>query len=191
MLYHWGTWEAHCCSAAWVSHNYSSVPPSWTSFPTHIPALEVITEYQAELPVLNSGFPRAISFTHGSVWMWGGTLVKNSPANVGDSRDSGSIPGSGRSSRVGNGYPCQHSCLKIPMHRGVWWATVCGDHKKSDTTARVHTFAVCTCKCCSLNASHPLQPLLCPQVHPLRLYLYSCPANRFISTIFLDTIDMR
>ena len=141
--------------------------------------------------MLISGFPLALSFTRGSVWMWGDTLIKNPPANIGDSRDSGSIPGSGRSPRVRNGYPLQHSCLKNPMHRGVWWATVCGDCTESDTTAHVHTFAVCTCKCCSLNAPHPLQPPLCPQVHPLCLYLYSCPANRFISTVFLDTMAMR
>ena len=39
-----------------------------------------------------------------------GTLVKNSPANAGDPRDMGSIPGSGRSPGVGNGSPLQYSC---------------------------------------------------------------------------------
>ena len=34
-----------------------------------------------------------------------GTVVKNLPANVGDTRDVGSIPGLGRSSGVGNGNP--------------------------------------------------------------------------------------
>ena len=38
--------------------------------------------------------------------------------------------------------------------------------------------------------SHLLRPPLCPQVHSLHLCLYSCPANRFISTIFLDSIYM-
>ena len=33
----------------------------------------------------------------------GATVIKNPPANAGDARDMGSIPGSGRSSRVGNG----------------------------------------------------------------------------------------
>ena len=32
-------------------------------------------------------------------------MVKNPPANVGDARDAGSNPGSGRSPRVGNGNP--------------------------------------------------------------------------------------
>ena len=36
----------------------------------------------------------------------------------------GSIPGSGRSPREGNGNPLQYSCLRNPMGRGAWWATV-------------------------------------------------------------------
>ena len=43
-------------------------------------------------------------------------------------------------------------------------------------------------QCYSLNSSHTFLPLLCSQVHFLCLHLYSCPANRFISSIFLDTI---
>ena len=35
----------------------------------------------------------------------GGTVVKNPPANAGDTRDFGSIPGSGRSPGIGNGKP--------------------------------------------------------------------------------------
>ena len=35
----------------------------------------------------------------------GGAIVKNPPANAGDARDMGSIPGSGRSPRVQNGKP--------------------------------------------------------------------------------------
>ena len=34
----------------------------------------------------------------------------------------------------------------------------------------------------------PIHPLLCLQAHSLCLHLYFCPANRFISTIFLDSI---
>ena len=41
-------------------------------------------------------------------------LVKNPPANAGDARDVGLIPGSGRSPGEGNGNPPQHSCLEIP-----------------------------------------------------------------------------
>ena len=51
-------------------------------------------------------------------------LVKNPPANARDLRDSGSIPGSGRSHGVGNGNPLQHYCLENPMDRGDCPATV-------------------------------------------------------------------
>ena len=54
----------------------------------------------------------------------GGAVVKNLPANVGDERDVGSIPGSGRSPEEGNGNPLQYSCLENPMDRGAWWVTV-------------------------------------------------------------------
>ena len=51
-------------------------------------------------------------------------VVKNLPANAGDIRDTGSIPGLGRSPGEGNGYLLQYSCLENPMDRGAWWATV-------------------------------------------------------------------
>ena len=53
-------------------------------------------------------------------------VVKNLPANAGDTRDVGSIPGSGRLPGVGNGNPLQYSCLKNPTDRGAWWTTVHG-----------------------------------------------------------------
>ena len=46
-------------------------------------------------------------------------VVKNPSANAGDIRDSGSIPGLGRSSGGGNGNPFQYSCLENPMDRGA------------------------------------------------------------------------
>ena len=51
-------------------------------------------------------------------------LVKNWPANAGDRRDVGLIPGSGRSPGEGSGNPLHYSCLENPMDRGAWWATV-------------------------------------------------------------------
>ena len=60
-----------------------------------------------------------------------GSLVKNTPAN---SRDMGSVPGSGRSPREGNGNPLQYSCLENPMNRGAWLAMVHGFTKELDMT---------------------------------------------------------
>ena len=54
----------------------------------------------------------------------GGTVVKNQPANAGDARDMGSIPGSGKSPGEGNGNPLQSSCLENPTDREAWQATV-------------------------------------------------------------------
>ena len=45
-------------------------------------------------------------------------MVKNPPATAEDIRDSGSIPGGGP------GNPLQYSCLKNPMDKGDWQATV-------------------------------------------------------------------
>ena len=47
-------------------------------------------------------------------------VVKNLPANAGDIRDMGSIPGLGRYPGVGHGNPLQYSCLGNPMDRGAW-----------------------------------------------------------------------
>ena len=65
-------------------------------------------------------------------------VVKNLPANAGDLRDIGSIPGSGRSPGEGNGNPFQYSCLGNPRDRGARWATVFGV-AESDTTEHTHT----------------------------------------------------
>ena len=51
-------------------------------------------------------------------------MVKNLPANAGDTRDMGLIPESGRSPGVGNGNLLQDSCLKNLIDRGLWQATV-------------------------------------------------------------------
>ena len=59
--------------------------------------------------------------------------VKNPPANAGDVRDVGSIPGSGRSSGGGNGNPLPYSCLENAMDGGAWWAAV---HRVSKSQTR-------------------------------------------------------
>ena len=53
-------------------------------------------------------------------------VVKNLPANAGDIRDAGLIPGLGRSAGGGNSNPLQYSCLENSMDRGAWQATVHG-----------------------------------------------------------------
>ena len=52
-----------------------------------------------------------------------GSVVKNPPASA---RNSGSIPGSGRSPRGGHDNPLQYSCVGNPMDKGAWRAPVPG-----------------------------------------------------------------
>ena len=61
-------------------------------------------------------------------------VIKNPPANAGDIRDMGLIPGSRRSPGGGHGIPLQYSCLENPMDREAWWATVHRVINESDTT---------------------------------------------------------
>ena len=61
----------------------------------------------------------------------GGSVVKILPVNAGE---IGSIPGPGRSRGEGNGNPLQYSCLRNPVVRGAWQATVHGVAKESDKT---------------------------------------------------------
>ena len=64
-------------------------------------------------------------------------MVKNLPANAGDIRDTGLVPGSGRCSGEGNSNPLQCSCLENLMDRGAWQATVHRVKKKLDMTKAI------------------------------------------------------
>ena len=67
-------------------------------------------------------------------------LVKNLPANPGDTRDAGSIPGFGKSPGEGNDDPIQHSYLGKSMDLAGY--SPCG-HKESDITEHTHTHTLC------------------------------------------------
>ena len=59
-------------------------------------------------------------------------MVKNLPANAGNARDLGLIPGSERSPGEGHGNALQDSCLGNPLDRGAWQAP--WSRKESDMT---------------------------------------------------------
>ena len=62
--------------------------------------------HENPLVVLTSNFPWA-------------SQVKNLPANAGDVRDTGSVPGLRSSPGGGHGNPLPYSCLEKPMDRGA------------------------------------------------------------------------
>ena len=68
-------------------------------------------------------------------------MVKNTPANAGDTGDVGTIPGSGRAPGVGNGNSLEYSCLENSREREAWQAAVHGiaESDKTDYT-QTHTF---------------------------------------------------
>ena len=87
------------------------------------------------LPFAFNVYTHIDDFLHPYKEAWGvpgGSLVKNLPTNA---RDTGSIPGSGRSPGKGNDNPLQYSCLGNPMDRGAWRAIYSPwGHKESYTT---------------------------------------------------------
>ena len=94
----WGSCLS-CCSSCCSFFLFSVVHCFWLHKP------------QTHWGCLSQGFP-------------GDEVVKNPSASAGDTRDTGSIPGSGRSPGVANSNPFQYSCLENPMNRGGWWAIV-------------------------------------------------------------------
>ena len=81
-------------------------------------------------------------------------VVKNPPANVGDARDAGSIPGAGRSPGIGNGNPLQYSWLENSMDREAWWAIVHKVTKKElDTTEQLSTHTLTEDASCPVSCS--------------------------------------
>ena len=73
-------------------------------------------------------------------------MVKNLPANAGDLRDVGWLPGLERSPGGGHGNPLQYSRLENPMNKGAWRATV---HvvTKSHTRPKQLGMHACTHSC--------------------------------------------
>ena len=68
--------------------------------------------------------------------------VKQLPANAGDVRNAGLIPGSGRSSGGGHGKPLQYSYLESPMEREDWQAII---HRVSKSCTRLKQLSMHAC----------------------------------------------
>ena len=105
-----------------------------------------------------------------------GSVVKNLPANAGDTGNSGLILGSGRSSAGGNGDPFQYSCLENPMDREAWLATVQRVTKSwTGLTTHTHTHAhTHTCKDRDRQAPRPG----CGVLLGFWSFLCTCPGTK-------------
>ena len=75
-------------------------------------------------------------------------MINNLPTNAGDSRDEGSISGSGRSPGGGNGNLFQYSCLENSMDRGAQWAAVHGVAQRQTPLSTADSNSVCFTGCC-------------------------------------------
>ena len=93
-----------------------------------------------------------------------GSVVKNPPANAGD---TSLIPGLERSPGVGNGNPLQYSCLENPIDRGTWRATVRRAAKESDMTYWLNNN-----KDIRKGPGHPLMALALNQAVPWQTWLW-------------------
>ena len=98
-------------------------------------------------------------------------VVKNLPANEGDIRDSGSIPGSGRSPGGGHGNSFQYSCLDYPMDRGAWRVTV---HRVAKSQTQLK----------QLSIKHQSSPSACSKL--LCKFLVNCSCVFIPPGIFYD-----
>ena len=156
-------------------------------------------------------FPLDIYFTHGSVQIrrrqWPPTpvllpgkshgqrsLVGCSPWGHEESDTTGRLHFDFSRSCIGegNGNPLQCFCLENPRGGGAWWAAVCGVAQSrtwlkwlsSSSSSSVHIWVLLSQFVLS-SPPHTVSSSLF-----LHLHLYSCPANRFISTILIDSIYM-
>ena len=99
-------------------------------------------------------------------------MVKNLPANAGNSGDMGLIPGLGRSPRVGRGNPIQYSCLDNSMDRGAWRAIVHGV-TESRTQLSMHTQKSIQIFCTFKKRWMKLEPIIQSEVSQNEKHQYS------------------
>ena len=86
--------------------------------------LSIETNGYSHWKLLNIANYLKISLWLRELWVSLMAVVKNPPANAGDARAAGLIPGPGRSPGVGNGNTLQYSFLENSMDRGSWQATI-------------------------------------------------------------------
>ena len=97
-------------------------------------------------------------------------VVKNTPANAGDERDTGSIPGLGRSLREGNSNPLQYCCLGMLCHVQLFatpWTAACQAPLSSTTSWSLLKFmSVDLSQWCYVTISSSAVTFFCLQSFP-------------------------
>ena len=111
----------------------------------------------------NAWHGQGLSLNKGGL-LSGGSDGKASVYNAGD---LGSFPGLGISPREGNGKPLQYSCLRSPMNRGVWQATVHGVTKRCDLAAEQNNSPI------QMISSSSTESLLIRRVHTHSVNIHS------------------
>ena len=99
----------------------------YTSVNSLLPFLPLYSMFQAlawPYVFLKLSFSLSVLYLWCSFCLVRPSLVAQTIESACNAGDLGSVLGSGRSPGEGNGYPLQYSCLKNPMDRGAWQATV-------------------------------------------------------------------
>ena len=104
-------------------------------------------------------------------------MVKNPPANAGDTGDAGTIPRSGRSPRIGNRNSLQYPYLGNPMDREDLWDAVYGvaelDTTEHSSVQFNHSVVSDSLRPHEFQHTRPPCPSLTLGIHP-----NSCPSSR-------------
>ena len=135
------------------------------------------------------------------LWVWSkvwwymgfsdGSVVKNPPANAGD---SGSIPGSGRSLGGGHGTPFQYSCPENFMVIGAWQVTIHGvSVSQTRLSDRAHTWwyihvIIVSCRELSLPSKSSLLSLFIFLTPPLETTDLSIVSIAFLHSLLQNVV---
>ena len=132
----WARWPSTLLCEPAASHAHASEPFVWGLLLDHnclqallcshatVPS-DFLIEHKCKKENIKD-FKTAEQNIKPSAGLCRASLVAQLVKNLSAVKETGSIPGLGRSPGGGNGNPLQYSCLENPMNRGAWQATVHG-----------------------------------------------------------------
>ena len=117
------------------------------------------------------------------------SVVKNLPASARDTGEVGSVHGSPRSSGEGNGHPLQYFCLKNPMNKGAWRASLHGVTKSwrrlSDLAYTAITIGILLYTVISLMIRIFILAVIISHHERFNNFLDCCSVSEFFRYIYL------